>query len=148
MKLIIGNYELECSEPIEQMSKTANGKRRWLLVFSVKAALSAESVDALFSAENMQTLIFKPDDADYGWGLKGYTDLNSAYIRRGSDGTVSVELQAIKTESTPQTETAERTDSETESETNTEENEGTDTEANPEEATKSDSGETESDGDA
>ena len=73
MKLIIGNYEFECGEPIEQMSKTANGKRRWLLAFSVKAALSAENVDALFSAENMQTLIFKPDDADYGWGLKGYT---------------------------------------------------------------------------
>ena len=104
MKLIIGNYEFECGEPIEQMTKTANGKRRWLLAFSIKAALSAENVDALVSAENMHTLIFKPDDADYGWGLKGYTDLNSAYIRRGSDGNVTVEIQAIKTESEPQTE--------------------------------------------
>lgn len=132
MKLIIGNYELECGEPIEQMSKTANGKRRWLLVFSVKAALSAENVDALFSAENMQTLIFKPDDADYGWGLKGYTDLNSAYIRRGSDGTVSVEIQAIKTESAQQTDTTEKTDTENDSEANT----------------KSNTDETESDGNA
>lgn len=145
MKLIIGNYELECGEPIEQMSKTANGKRRWLLAFSVKAALSAENVDALFSAENMQTLIFKPDDADYGWGLKGYTDLNSAYIRRGSDGTVSVEIQAIKTESTQQTEATEKTDSETEPGT---EKEKTDAETNSEANTKSNTDETESDGNA
>ena len=113
MKLIIGNYEFECGEPIEQMTKTANGKRRWLLAFSVKAALSAENVDALFSAENMQTLIFKPDDADYGWGLKGYTDLNSAYIRRSGDGNVTVEIQAIKTESEPQTENQSRTATQT-----------------------------------
>ena len=113
MKLIIGNYEFECGEPIEQMTKTANGKRRWLLAFSVKAALSAENVDALFSAENMQTLIFKPDDADYGWGLKGYTDLNSVYIRRESDGNVTVEIQAIKTESEPQTENQSSTSTQT-----------------------------------
>ena len=111
----------------------------------IKAALSAENVDALFSAENMQTLIFKPDDADYGWGLKGYTDLNSAYIRRGSDGTVSVEIQAIKTESAQQTEATEKTDSETESGTDIER---TDTETNSETVTKSDTDETESDGNA
>lgn len=98
MKLKINNggneVTYECSEPFEQFS--GNGRNRWILAFSVKDNMTSDEVMTVFSPENTESLTFQTDDGTVVWNMTGYTQLNSAVIRRSSDGGTSVEIQTVK----------------------------------------------------
>ena len=74
VKITAGKKEkiLKCSEPVEQLIKQS-ASSRWVLEFEAE------------------------DSTDTKWTISGYQTLNSASIRRTSDGGTSVEVQLIKT---------------------------------------------------
>lgn len=99
VKITAGKKEkiLKCSEPVEQLIKQSTSSR-WVLAFVMREEMNTDDIDEFFGSGNIEALEFEAEDSTgTKWTISGYQTLNSASIRRTSDGGTSVEVQLIKT---------------------------------------------------
>lgn len=96
---------LKCSPPIEQKifrnTGTENAGAGWVLTFRLLDSITSTQLDALVTAENVETLVFLTEneagETIESFTLEGYDKLTSSSIRYAENPTSSIaEIQLKK----------------------------------------------------
>lgn len=96
---------LSCTPPIEQKifrnTGTENTSAGWVLTFRLLDGITSTHLDALITAENVETLVFltenEAEETIEAFTLEGYSRLTSSSIRYAENPTSTVaEIQLKK----------------------------------------------------